>query len=194
MSVEDPIDALINRTRSRKGMIGWAAALCLGAGLLGTAFRELAPLFFVSYHLLLVLWVYLDATQRGSTKAWAFGILTLIANIFGLAVYLVARPEGPTDCPSCGAPMKPEYRVCPVCGAARRPRCPKCGQMLDEAWSFCPHCGERPAKAEPQPAQAAATGAPPQQGAEAAASPVPEQPAEVSAAEQTPTEQSNPAQ
>ncbi len=182
MSVDDPIDALIDRTRSRKGMIGWAAALCLGAGLLGTAFRELAPLFFTCYWLLLALWVYLDATQRGSTKAWAFGILTLIANIFGLAVYLVARPEGPTDCPSCGAPMKPEYRVCPVCGAARRPRCPKCGQMLDEAWSFCPHCGERPAKAEPQPTAAAAP-------------PVPAQPAEpVAAAEQSIPEESGAAE
>ncbi len=149
MSDSDPIELALARARSGKALIGWAAAICLAAVVLGNLVGRHWPIFLLAYWLWLPMWVYLDASQRASTKAWAFALLVLLTNVFGLTVYLVARPEGPLGCPSCGAPMKAEFRVCPHCGGGQRKRCAKCNQSLEEAWPFCPQCGEGQPTAQP---------------------------------------------
>ncbi|MFH0749015.1 MAG: zinc ribbon domain-containing protein [Candidatus Bathyarchaeota archaeon] len=76
--------------------------------------------------LLLCIWVYRDAQQRGMNGAlWL--IIVLIANIVGLLIYLVVRdpvkPYPPPAtystnqyCKYCGSPLSPDARFCPKCG------------------------------------------------------------------------------
>jgi hypothetical protein len=126
--------------RTRKARIGWATlAFAVGAGLL----QHVSPagvLCAIAFWLFLPYWVYLDAGHRGNPKAWAFGLLCLLTNVFGLVVYLLVRPEGDHNCTVCGALLRPEFRVCPYCGSGPLGKCTACGQHLRTGWSFCPSC------------------------------------------------------
>jgi hypothetical protein len=65
---------------------------------------------------LLTLWVFKDAKKRNLNAArWA--IITFIANIFGLGIYLIFRPKNI--------------------------KCVACNNTIEDNWILCPHCGEK---------------------------------------------------
>lgn len=122
-----------------------------------------AILFFASLvflWFLLPTWVYLDARGRGMTSPAIWSALTLVSLVFGLAAYLIIRPEdkagavcskcgrtatGGTYCAYCGTPVASEF-------------CQACGYPTRAEWLFCPNCQ---ASLKPKPDEPAA-------GAEAA--------------------------
>jgi len=107
----------------------------IAAGVVGA----LALLAFVVYWLSIAWWVFADARARGG-KAFAWGVLTLLTNLVGAAVYLVARREQ-RNCPGCGAAVERSFNHCPYCGHALRHTCPSCGHQLRAGWTHCAHCG-----------------------------------------------------
>ncbi|MEW5958822.1 MAG: zinc ribbon domain-containing protein [Chloroflexota bacterium] len=57
------------------------------------------------------------------------------------------------NCPNCGEPVKPDWRLCPHCGQTNpanpgKIRCRTCGRPTRGALHTCPHCG---ADLEPKP-------------------------------------------
>jgi predicted RNA-binding Zn-ribbon protein involved in translation (DUF1610 family) len=105
-----------------------AASLIGGAGAVG----------LLVYWLSIAWWVFLDARQRGS-RAFAWGVLALLTNLVGVAVYLVARREW-RQCPSCSANVEKAFRHCPSCGHALELTCAKCGRAMRRDWAFCVAC------------------------------------------------------
>lgn len=86
----------------------------------GMTLEALGIAALAAYGLLLALWVFLDALglQR---RRWQWAALTLIANLAGFMVYVVARSQGfgaepGIGCSSCGKPMEKEWARCPYCG------------------------------------------------------------------------------
>ncbi len=66
-------------------------------------------------------------------------------------------------CPDCGAPVKPDWKVCPECGrtgpiTASRIRCQVCGRPALSVLKTCPHCGAY-LKPKPFPAMQLGIGA-----------------------------------
>ena len=44
-------------------------------------------------------------------------------------------------CPTCGEPIKANWRICPVCETNLRDlQCPRCGKPVKENWKRCPEC------------------------------------------------------
>jgi len=99
-------------------------------------------------------WVYSDARSRGINPApWA--ILTFMALIIGLPLYLLLRPKGDmTECPHCGKRRLESLGACPHCGntshehaeeavimPSKKGICVSCGKIIDDDWKFCPYCG-----------------------------------------------------
>jgi rubredoxin len=85
--------------------------------------------------ILLCVWVYRDAQRRGMNGVlWL--IVTLIAGIIGLIIYLIAKkePSGPAP-PPTPSPYLPKTRFCPSCGRGVPPNdkfCPNCGKPMPE--------------------------------------------------------------
>lgn len=99
-----------------------------------------ASLLFLWF--LLPTWVYLDAKARGVNSPVRWSILTLVSLVFGLAVYLILRPEPGAKgvCQNCGRTIDSE-KYCPFCGApATSEFCPKCGYPARAEWTYCPNC------------------------------------------------------
>ena len=44
-------------------------------------------------------------------------------------------------CPACGAPVEPDFVVCPNCGTQLKAACPSCHKAVDVSWVACPYCG-----------------------------------------------------
>lgn len=97
-------------------------------------------ILFLAYWGLLAFWVYLDARDRWSERAFAFGLLTLLTNVVGWAVYLVARPLV-SVCPGCGAITARGSVFCVRCGHSLRPACPDCRRPVQIEWAYCGGCG-----------------------------------------------------
>jgi len=113
---------------------GFEGPMAVSAGLFG---GSIVFLWF-----LLPTWVYLDARGRGMTSPAIWSALTLVSLVFGLAAYLIVRPEdtagavcskcgrtatGGTFCAYCGTPVASEF-------------CQACGYPTRAEWLFCPNC------------------------------------------------------
>ena len=129
----------------------------ISGGLLG------ASLLFLWF--LLPTWVYLDAKGRGVESPVRWSILTLVSLVFGLAIYLILRPEQGTKgaCQNCGRTLGSE-KFCPYCGSpAANDFCPNCGYPARAEWTFCPNCQTVIQKApETPPAEAHEPVSPPE--------------------------------
>jgi RNA polymerase subunit RPABC4/transcription elongation factor Spt4 len=99
----------------------------------------LTTLGFLSYWLLLPVWVYQDARSRGE-RAWAWGLMTLFTNVMGLISYLIIRPEKTQTCKRCGYKLREDFAVCPYCGPEAGRACSNCKSMLELDWLYCPYC------------------------------------------------------
>lgn len=46
-----------------------------------------------------------------------------------------------SNCPACGEPVKPEWKICPLCETRlQSPVCPVCGLAVEARWKRCPEC------------------------------------------------------
>ncbi len=127
--------------------------LALGGGVVFTALHGGA-----------IIWTFRDIRSRSrDALAWIVAtLLVALIPLFGLIVYLMLRPqetlaeayersleqeallqaiEEPETCPGCGARVKPDYILCPVCHTRLKQPCPSCRRPLQLHWAICPYCG-----------------------------------------------------
>ncbi|MBF0501870.1 MAG: zinc ribbon domain-containing protein [Candidatus Riflebacteria bacterium] len=108
------------------------------------------------------IYVLADAQERKNPRPVLWAVFTLFTSIFGLLVYLLARPEmkGKSYCQHCGREVDEAFHNCPWCGKSLQAslKCANCSGELKPAWRFCPSCRTAvgtPAPAEPQVSTAA---------------------------------------
>lgn len=109
------------------------------AHVLGGVFGLLSMLGFIFYWLSIAWWVFIDARRRG-TRAFAWGLLALLTNLVGLAVYLVVRQES-GKCEACGTPVDRRSAYCPNCGQPLKQLCASCSAEVRPGWNYCANCG-----------------------------------------------------
>jgi hypothetical protein len=88
-------------------------------------------------------WVYTDARQRDARKPGLWAFLTIISTIFGLTIYLLARPENykTFHCPKCENELNGTKAFCPHCGFDLSGTfCRQCQYPVKQSWQFCPNC------------------------------------------------------
>ena len=99
-----------------------------------------AGLFGLFIQVVLGVFVYRDARERGMEPLlWAV-VAALIPYFVGFVVYLVVRQTRQVTCPSCGARSR-DSASCPSCGAALQTVCASCKRPVRNGGKFCPHCG-----------------------------------------------------
>jgi hypothetical protein len=123
--------------------------------------RNLCFLFWFIFHFALTFWTYRDAYRRGG-MAWFWGLVVLIFDLAGWAIYMVVRaPEYADDarereleirakevalqrdletCPACYKPVEKDFLICPYCMKKLRKPCIECGKALKLNWNVCPYC------------------------------------------------------
>jgi hypothetical protein len=95
------------------------SVLACGAcgGCLGVAI--MVGVGLVILHIILLAWVARDARSRAMDSAFLWMLLVLIVGLFGLLIYLFARPSGIlSPCRSCGNKRLQASAKCPHCGNA----------------------------------------------------------------------------
>ncbi|MBQ5583136.1 MAG: zinc ribbon domain-containing protein, partial [Ruminiclostridium sp.] len=96
--------------------------------------------FFILVPLLLGIFVYRDAKDRGMNPLlWACAA-TLCPSFLGLIVYLLVRNNYSNwKCPRCGGTVRETFTACPQCGAKLKASCHNCGGAIEKDWQVCPH-------------------------------------------------------
>ncbi|MCL2336609.1 MAG: zinc ribbon domain-containing protein [Firmicutes bacterium] len=90
---------------------------------------------------LIGVYVYQDATQRGMNAALWTLIAMLAPVLIGLIIYLLVRGNySALKCSVCATPVKEQYVICPKCGTKLREFCANCGEPLEADWTVCPKC------------------------------------------------------
>ena len=97
--------------------------------------------FFIVVPLLLGVFVYRDAKDRGmNALLWAC-IAALCPSFLGLIAYLLVRGNYSNwKCPRCGGTVRETFAACPQCGAKLKAACSRCGGAIEKDWQVCPHC------------------------------------------------------
>lgn len=109
-------------------------------------------------------WVYTDASKLGQerTMVLLWSIATFFMPILFVPLYLllgrkpnakrhhdrqiidveatVVDDKEKIHCPMCGSKVAEDFKLCPYCGFALKPKCEKCGQELNREWKACPYC------------------------------------------------------
>lgn len=60
--------------------------------------------------------------------------------------YLLSREKA--KCPSCGAPIRENFLICPYCKTKLKKECTFCGKPIEIDWDVCPYCGHEQRKKE----------------------------------------------
>jgi len=112
---------------------------------------SLMPIALLILWIIVVIWVYRDAEQRGMNGVlWA--LLVFVGNLVGLLIFLIIRndnaavrldSENAKPCPKCGKPVQQRFSFCAHCGARLQAVCPNCKEPVKNDWRVCPHCGEK---------------------------------------------------
>lgn len=86
-------------------------------------------------------YVYRDADRRGMNAIlWAL-VAALAPSLIGFIIYMLVRGSySNLRCPSCDAPVKDSFVVCPKCGTKLKPSCPTCSAAVEPDWKMCPKC------------------------------------------------------
>ena len=127
-------------------------------------FRQLCGLFFLVFSVALIFWTWRDASKRGA-MAWFWGLVVLLFNLAGWAVYMVVRPPEYLEdvrerrleirtkesllrresekCPACLRPVESDFLVCPYCMKTLKKGCVSCDKALALDWNVCPYCKEK---------------------------------------------------
>lgn len=124
--------------------------------------------YFAAVWLCVAVWTIRDIRSRTTDGFVQFlcGILVILFNLPGFALYLILRPpETLADaearaariraaarpaseaCPRCHGPIESDYRVCPRCRTALREPCVACGRLMSLEWQACPYCATQRASA-----------------------------------------------
>ena len=91
--------------------------------------------------ILVGVYVYRDATQRGMNAAVWTLITILTPILIGFIIYLLVRGSYPDlKCPNCSTPVAEQYVVCPKCSVRLRAICSNCRFPIDSDWTVCPKC------------------------------------------------------
>ncbi len=117
----------------------------LGALLMLKVIMHLLPLAILLFLLLAPpIYVLADGQERKVRRPILWAVFTLFTSIFGLLVYLLARPEAKSriECPHCHGEVDPAFKNCPWCGnaVAKTLKCAGCATELRPGWKFCPNC------------------------------------------------------
>ncbi|HYF79766.1 MAG TPA: zinc ribbon domain-containing protein [Symbiobacteriaceae bacterium] len=107
----------------------WVAVALSGLALAG----------MIVYWVSVAWWVFVDARRRGQ-NALAWGVLALMTNLVGAAVYVAARPDT-QPCHTCGSEVEATFSYCPYCGDQLHRTCNTCRTQIKPAWRYCPACG-----------------------------------------------------
>jgi len=98
-----------------------------------------AALALIVYCLSVTWWVFLDARRRDENP-FAWGLLALLTNLVGVALYLIARRQW-MQCTSCGGEVEKKFHSCPWCGHTLVTVCAQCSLPLRSGWTHCAGCG-----------------------------------------------------
>lgn len=126
--------------------------------ILGVTGLTLGALAIFALLIVILVWVYRDAEQRGMNGVlWA--LIVFIGHLVGLVIYLIVRsdhpvrspapagppasPAPPPACRQCGKIVDKHHAFCPYCGARLETACPKCAKAIEKGWLACPSCGEK---------------------------------------------------
>jgi RNA polymerase subunit RPABC4/transcription elongation factor Spt4 len=132
--------------------------------------REIGPFVisgFVAFGLAvwfsIVVWTFMDIRSRSRDKViWVLStLLVLVANVFGLIIYLILRPhetlmqayersleeeallqeiEERPICPNCRHRVENDFRLCPSCLNKLKDVCLNCEKLIEIDWPICPYC------------------------------------------------------
>lgn len=97
--------------------------------------------FFLFIPILVGVYVYRDATQRGmNALVWTL-VAVLAPSLIGLIIYLIVRSSySNLSCPSCGTAVREDFCTCPSCGTKLKASCISCGYPIEPGWTVCPKC------------------------------------------------------
>jgi len=132
----------------------------LGALLMLKLIMHLLPVAIILFLLLAPpIYVLADAQERKVQRPILWAVFTLFTSIFGLLVYLLARPEIKTrlECLHCRGDVDPAFKNCPWCGnpVVNTIVCVGCGGELKPGWKFCPACRAAVGRPASEPASGA---------------------------------------
>ena len=120
------------------GFIGWGNA---PFGLWGYGIAVIAAPLIPAVYVLLVSYIYGDASRRGM-RAVPWTLLAIfIPSALGIILYFLLRRDFCDLCPNCGEAAGPGFSFCPYCGSSIKRKCPQCRHPVDSEWFNCPHCG-----------------------------------------------------
>ena len=150
-----------------KKILVYAFVALVGLLILKIFMLHLLPLGILLFLFLSpAVFVLADAQERGVHRPMAWAVFTLFTWVFGLMIYLLARPDqarGKAFCPHCGGETDPRFHNCPWCGKSMvqtAGKCPSCQTDLKPGWKYCPSCNA-PVVPATGPAAGAQEGPPP---------------------------------
>ncbi|MBF0544993.1 MAG: zinc ribbon domain-containing protein [Candidatus Riflebacteria bacterium] len=128
----------------KKGLL--AAAVLIAALLVVKVVLSLLPkAIFLFMIFAPPVFVLADAQERKIKRPFLWAIFTLFTSIFGLTVYLLARPEikQKVTCNFCNGEIEESFKICPWCGKTPvvMQKCASCSAEIKSDWKFCPGCG-----------------------------------------------------
>lgn len=90
-----------------------AAAACCGSMVIMIIVMGIALIINIA----ILVWVYKDAQNRGESNAILWMVIVFFTGIFGLIIWLLARPSGSLEaCKNCGNKKLQSSLRCPHCG------------------------------------------------------------------------------
>lgn len=104
-------------------------------------FQLISLFLIIGIPILIGVYVYKDAKQRGMNETlWT--LIAILAPAFtGFIVYLIVRSSySSLNCPACDARVSEQYTACPKCGARLKAVCSTCSFPIESDWSVCPRC------------------------------------------------------
>lgn len=117
----------------------------LVAMLLLKILMQLLPIALIFFALIApAIYVLADAQERKIKRPILWAVFTMCTWVFGLLVYLLARPEGAGKkfCRHCGGEVDPSFHNCPWCNKSLQvtKTCRNCSFEIKTGWKFCPQC------------------------------------------------------
>lgn len=102
----------------------------------------LFSIFFLLVPVLVGIFVYRDASDRGMNALLWTLVAVLVPGMLGLIVYLILREKQGDSllCGQCQKPVHASFNVCPHCGNELKGKCPSCGFPVESGYRNCPNC------------------------------------------------------
>lgn len=89
------------------------------------------------------IWVYKDAKKRKTNAVlWAVAVILIRAPFALTAFFIARRNKHPLLCPQCKNLIESSFFFCPSCSLLLKTRCSGCGAPLNPNWKVCPKCSQ----------------------------------------------------